>query len=129
MFIWLPKSRLGMSIPKPISLAETRDWSLKGREPFKLKSSKVKVSEGKCLKNESSESVKFNSPSRFSLARAFIFSVIVSAKIIGKIMRSARMLPNVIPLIFNIFRNKDFFFCSTYVLFLDGKVTIKATRI
>ena len=59
--VWPLKTVLQTLMPNPISFAATKDWFLKGLEPFKFNSCKVNVKEGKCLKKDSSESLKFNS--------------------------------------------------------------------
>ena len=79
-----------------------------GFDPLRFNSCKVKVKEGKCLKNDNSESLKFSSPSKFLVANTFTFSVTVSAKLIGSITKASKEITKVIPVMAHIERYLHF---------------------
>ena len=113
-------------MPKETSFAFINRSFWNGAEPLSLKSFKVKVKEGKCLKNDNSDSLKFYSPSRFLLANIFTFSVMVSAKTMGNITSSNNEIIKVIPVTFRILRSNVFFEFSIFIVVERlGKITTK----
>ena len=68
------------------------------------------------MKKDNSDSLKFNSPSKFLLANIFTFSVMVSAKTIGNNTMISNEIIKVIPVTLRILTSNVFFEFSIFIV-------------